>query len=254
MSVIKIIITAVSGIFLAIAAVIILLNNKCGKEIYAEYRNYLTKEDCALKDYIHIGLMLNAKINLYKYMPEILVTEMRKYNVSIKNKITELYGIKQSDFYGEVHSAEKWLYSLLCFALCSLFSLAVILNNGDISTSAVLLGAAIIGAVGLPFLADYELNSKIEKRRMSIQLEFPDFVNTLILLVNAGMTIPKAWEKIVAESKKTTPLYTELRVCLAEIGAGKSETVAYEEFGRRCKVKEVVKFVSVIIPFSNIAS
>lgn len=247
MNVVKIIIAAISGIFFAFALIVMLLNHKKGKEIYSEYCNYLTKEDCALKDYIHIGLMLNSKINLYKYMPELLAAEFRKYNTSVKNKITELYGIKLSEFYAEVHTAEKWLYSLLCFALCSVFSFALILNNGDISTSAVLLGIALLGAVGLPFLADYELNSKIEKRRLSIQLEFPDFVNTLILLVNAGMTIPKAWEKIVSESKKTTPLYNELRYCLAEIGSGKSEAVAYEEFGRRCKVKEIVKFVSVII-------
>lgn len=247
MNVVKMIIAAISGIFFVVALIVMLSNHKKGKEIYCEYCNYLTKEDYTLKDYIHIGLMLNSKINLYKYMPELLASELRKYNVSVKNKITELYGIKFSEFYTEIHAAQKWLYSLLCIALCSAFSFAIILNNGDISTGIVLLGVALCGAIGLPFLADYELNSKIEKRRLSIQLEFPDFVNTLILLVNAGMTIPKAWEKIVSESKKTTPLYNELRYCLAEISAGKSEAAAYEEFGRRCKVKEIVKFVSIII-------
>ncbi len=247
MNVVKIVIAAVSGLLFAIVLIIMLINHKKGKEIYSEYRDYLSKDDCTLKDFIHIGLILNSKINLYKHMPELLVTEMRKYNTSVKNKITELYGIKLSDFYSEIHAAEKWLYSLLCLGLCSIFSLALIMNDGDIATSAILIGTAIIGSIALPFLADYELNSKIEKRRLSIQLEFPDFVNTLILLVNAGMTIPRAWEKIVSESKKDTPLYTELKYCLAEISAGKSEAVAYEEFGRRCKVKEIVKFVSVII-------
>lgn len=247
MNVVKVIIAAISGIFFAIAIILMLLNHKKGKKIYSEYCNYLTKDDCTLKDYIHIGLMLNSKINIYKYMPKVLNTELRKYNISVKNKITELYGVKFSEFYAEIHAAEKWLYSLLCLTFCSAVSFVFVLKNGDISTSVVLLGAAVIGALGLPFLSDYELNSKIEKRRLSIQLEFPDFVNTLILLVNAGMTIPEAWEKIVSESKKTTPLYCELRYCLAEIGAGKSEAVAYEEFGRRCKVKEIVKFVSVII-------
>ncbi len=247
MSILRMIIAGISGIFVIIALIILLANHKKGKEAYSEYREFLNKDDCTLKDYIHIGLMLNSKIDLYKYMPEMLAGEIRKYNTSVKNKIIELYGIKYSDFYSEVHNAEKWLYSLLCFMLCSVFSLAIALNNGDISTCLILLGAAVIGAVGLPFLSDHELNSKIEKRRMSIQLEFPDFVNTLILLVNAGMTIPKAWEKITSESKKNTPLYNELNFCLAEINAGKSEAVAYEEFGRRCKVKEIVKFVSVII-------
>ena len=34
---------------------------------------------------------------------------------------------------------------------------------------------------------------------------------------------------------------------LAEIQSGRPESVAYEEFARRCKVKEVTKFVSVIV-------
>lgn len=247
MDILRIVIMTVSGVFLLIALVALIVCNKAGKDIYSEYKDALNKKDFFLKDYVHIGLFINSKINVYKHMPEILAAEIRKYNTSVKNKIIELYGIKYSDFYSEVHSAIKWLHSLLCFLLCSGFSLALTANKGDISTSIVLLGVAVLGAVGLPFLADYELNSKIEERRTQIQLEFPDFVNTLILLVNAGMTIPKAWEKIVSESKKDTPLYTELRFCLADISAGKSEAIAYEEFGRRCKIKEIIKFVSIII-------
>ena len=243
----RMIVAGIAGVFFLIALIVILTNHKKGKEMYSEYTEFLSKDDCTLKDYIHIGLMLNSKTNIYKFMPEIARVEVRKYAASVKNKINEMYGNKLSDFYEEVHNGEKWLYSLICFALCSGFAMVLALSNGDVSASAVLLGAAVVGAIGLPFLSDYELNSKIEKRRTQIEMEFPDFVNTLILLVNAGMTIPKAWEKIVTESKKTTPLYNELNMCMAEISAGKSEAVAYEEFGRRCRIKEVVKFVSVII-------
>lgn len=247
MSVFRIITAVIAGVFFVFALAILLINNKKGKEVYLEYKDSLDKKECAVRDYIHIGLMLNSTINPYRYVPDVLAAEMRKYAVMVKNKITELHGSKYADFYAEVHNGEKWLYALLCFLLCSMFSLALSLNGSDLSTCIILLGAAVIGAVALPFLADYELNSKIEDRRTSIELEFPDFVNTLILLVNAGMTISKAWEKIVSESTKETPLYTELKFCLAEISAGKPEAVAYEEFGRRCKVKEIVKFVSVII-------
>lgn len=243
----RLIIEAISGVFCAAAVIIILINNQKGKSVYSEYKECLDKKDFPLRDYIHIGLMLNSSINLFKIMPEIAAAEMRKYNSSVNGKINELYGNRYTDFYAEIHGGEKWLYALLCFTLCSFFSLALALSGGDLSASAVLLGAAVIGAAALPFLSDYELNSKIEKRRTAIQLEFPDFVNTLILLVNAGMTIPKAWEKIVSESKKNTPLYDELNMCMAEISTGKSEAAAYEEFGRRCRVKEIVKFVSVII-------
>ncbi len=61
------------------------------------------------------------------------------------------------------------------------------------------------------------------------------------------MTISKAWEKIINENKREHILYREMRYALAEIKAGKPEATAYEEFARRCHVKEVTKFVSVIV-------
>ena len=42
-------------------------------------------------------------------------------------------------------------------------------------------------------------------------------------------------------------LYDEMRIALAEIQAGKPEAMAYESFARRCHVKEVTKFVSIIV-------
>ena len=38
-----------------------------------------------------------------------------------------------------------------------------------------------------------------------------------------------------------------MQYALMEIKAGKPERIAYEEFARRCRVKEVTKFVSVIV-------
>ena len=38
-----------------------------------------------------------------------------------------------------------------------------------------------------------------------------------------------------------------MRYALMDIKAGRPEAVAYEEFARRCRVKEVTKFVSVVV-------
>jgi len=43
---------------------------------------------------------------------------------------------------------------------------------------------------------DRELSGKVNRRRLSIQLDFPDFLNKVILLVNAGMTVSRAWENL----------------------------------------------------------
>jgi len=49
---------------------------------------------------------------------------------------------------------------------------------------------------------DRELSGKVNRRRLSIQLDFPDFLNKVILLVNAGMTVSRAWEKSVTTVKR----------------------------------------------------
>ena len=119
--------------------------------------------------------------------------------------------------------------------------------QGDLSTGMMFIVIGIAAAAGLPFVMDRDLNSRIEKRHTQLRLEFPEFINELVLLVNAGMTIPRAWEKIADKSTGNTPLQRELQICMADIRAGKPMEVAFEEFGRRCRIKEIIKFVSVII-------
>ena len=80
-----------------------------------------------------------------------------------------------------------------------------------------------------------------------MQAEFPDFLNKMILLLGAGMSIPRAWEKIVRESEKATPLSRELYKSLLDIQSGNSILQAYEGFARRCRLPEINKFVTLIL-------
>jgi tight adherence protein C len=97
------------------------------------------------------------------------------------------------------------------------------------------------------YLPDRELDERIKKRHFQLQYDFPDFLNKLVLLVNAGMTVQKAWEKIVKDRKNWTPLYEELNAAYIEIRNGKSEISAYEDFAKRCRIKEITKFVTTVI-------
>ena len=72
-------------------------------------------------------------------------------------------------------------------------------------------------------------------------------MNKLTLLINAGMTVTRAWEKIVSDSKKDSVLYRELSLTVADIQAGKAELYAYEDFAKRCRIPEITKFVSVAV-------
>ena len=179
-------------------------------------------------------------------MPKAAYEPMYRYSKSVKMKVSELYGKKYIDYYSEIHNGSKWLLAVLGFIAMLAFAGINCFNDEHISSIVCVVLSPIV-AIALALLWDKNLDGKIEDRRDAIMIEFPEFINKLTLLVNAGMTIPKAWEKIVTDNKKNTSLYNELDVSLAEIRAGKSEAVAYEEFARRCKVKEIIKFVSVII-------
>ncbi len=216
------------------------------KDVYDEYIEGLDKDEYKLIQLIPIGLYLCDQDLLQRYVPKKLNATLYKYNMATKAKIGEIKGLKYVDYYYQIHVANKIATSISLATISALLGLIMSLQ-GDTVNGFLFSIVACAAMLALPFMLDNDLNKQIENRRMQIQLEFPEFINTLTLLVNAGMTISKAWEKIILDNKKNNPLYEEMAYAYAEIQAGKPEVVAYEEFGRRCKIKEVIKFVSVII-------
>ena len=242
----EIAIIIISGIFLVIGLAVSLISFMKGRGEYDDIIDMLDEDEFKTKALLPIGLFLDDSVELINKLPGNLQTPLRRYDMKVTALLTELYGERERDTYCAVHRASKWVIALLLFCFLSVFAL-IFAGTGDYDTAPIFTALAPVALIAAPFLMDRELNGKIEERREKIILEFPEFINKLILLVNAGSTITGAWNKIVADSKSNTPLYRELRHCRADIQAGKSEAIAYEEFGRRCKVKEVVKFVSVVI-------
>lgn len=219
---------------------------KKGDAEFGEYAEALDEKKFKMKKYLPIGLYLNSHISIMKLLPKMFYEPLYRYNNSVGGKVKELYGVKYFDFYYEIHNATKWLTAVLgALAMIAFAGINCINNEPKSAVICVVLSPVL--ALALSFLMDKDLDGKIDDRRTNIMIEFPEFINKLLLLVNAGMTISKAWEKIVEDNKKDTPLYEELNVSIAEIRAGKPEAVAYEEFARRCKIKEIIKFVSVIV-------
>jgi tight adherence protein C len=216
------------------------------KGLYDAYLETIDKKTYAFKDFMPIGLLLNEKINRRKLLPPKLYKYVYKYESKIKGRVFDLYGIRYGDYYLLMHNGNKTALGLTVATGAALLSV-IMGYQGDSTTCGLFLFAGVAAPIALPLLLDKGLDDKIEKRRNAMQMEFPDFVNKLTLLVNAGMTILKAWEKIVTDNKKDSPLYNEMAYALGEIRAGKPEAIAYEEFGRRCKAKEIIRFVSVIV-------
>ncbi len=217
-------------IFLIVTGVILTLYLLSFKK-YKEFIEPLDAEEFKLKAFIPIGLFV---IDLIKY------GYGSKYDRKLMSKIIEIYGVKYSQYHLQIHWANKIVFVLMAVFFLTLFALSSVPDAGYGVFALLVLGISVV-------ITDSELNDKIKKRRTSMQLDFPDFLNKLTLLINAGMTVTRAWEKIVTDNKKDSVLYRELSLSIADIRAGKSELYAYEEFAKRCRIPEITKFVSVVL-------
>ncbi|HPZ04720.1 MAG TPA: type II secretion system F family protein [Clostridiales bacterium] len=191
----------------------------------------LDKKEYPMKEFLPAGLF-------------ILDTFKHSYNTGYDRRValavTELYGHRKALLMLRVHWGNKISLALLALLFIGFVGMFTEIDGGYLFFCVLILAAVIV-------LSDRELNEKVKKRRQSIQLEFPDFVNKLTLLVNAGLTVSKAWEKAAFDAERQTPLYKELRIAVQAVRAGASEYKAYEEFAKRCHVPAVTRFVTVVL-------
>jgi len=163
-----------------------------------------------------------------------------EYDRKLMMKIIEISGVKYSQFYIRVHWANKIVLMLLGILFSSFVGMFAEMDAGY----AIFV---LVFMIAIAYFSDYELNERIKKRRLAIQMDFPEFLNKLVLLIDAGMTVSRAWEKAVEDNKKESVLYFELETVLTEIKSGKSEQQAYEDFSKRCRTPEVTRLMSVLI-------
>lgn len=93
-----------------------------------------------------------------------------------------------------------------------------------------------------------------KKRKILLELEYPDLVSKLALLLGAGMTLQGAFRKIAgAYGQKRTqnktaemPAYEEMLVACRQMESGVGEQRAYEHFGERCGVASYRKLAGIL--------
>ena len=111
-------------------AILILLfgcKNKAG-DYYSEYMDYIDKKEYSLKDMLPAGFYFAASGIKHKIIPKIVSRKLYKYNNSVTVKITELYGLEYTEFYMQVHNANKYVLSSVAAIVFAL--LAVVMGTG----------------------------------------------------------------------------------------------------------------------------
>lgn len=153
-----------------------------------------------------------------------------------EKKLAEIYGEKYAEYYHYVIVGGQITYGLTIAPFG--FFIGAITND---LTFAILTLAA---AVALIVYLDLDIKSAIDKRREEILSDYPEVLSQLTLLVNAGMVVRDAWEKVAENSDKA--LYKEMQATTVEMKNGGSEIDAFYNFALRCSVKEIRKFASIL--------
>lgn len=205
----------------------------CGKIRYAElikthpypFRN---------KFLLPYSYLLVDRFNLMERMPDL--------TSKIHHKLMKLHG-RSFAAYGS-----KWLYAelLSTSTLCLLVStLLAVLAGGDGS----LLSFGVLISAVIPVLIVRDLDVKIRKKQQLMIMELPEVLSTIVLLVNAGETVNRAWIRCVESKaqKAQTPLYQELAQAVHELEMNVSFSKVMEDFSKRCALHEVSLFTSAIL-------
>lgn len=104
-----------------------------------------------------------------------------------------------------------------------------------------------------------ELEKQFKRRKEQMQLDYPEIVNKFTLLINAGMSIRQAFQRIAEEYESRQQAkgfikryaYEEILILSNELKLGKTESAVYEQFGRRVGLISYMKFAALIMQNSK---
>ena len=117
---------------------------------------------------------------------------------------------------------------------------------------AVLMSMAVLIGILLIALKKQNEEQKVREEKAQMQRDYPEIINKLTLFLGAGMTLKRAWRKIVADYDVEKELwgtryaYEEMRTACNEMDSGIAEAESYERFGRRCGLQEYVKLGALL--------
>lgn len=216
-------------IMLAVSIAYFIINSGV-KQRYCEEIKPLNSKGYSFKGFLPFGL--------WAY-DELKIPSSGAYYVFLYQRIVMIYGTRYAPYYLRIHWSEKFMYFFLGVIAASFI--------GSVSNAGWrYLPVLIIAGIVLFFLTDKNLDDKSKRRKLQLMMTFPVFISKLTLLMNAGMHLRQALERIYADSDKDNPIYAELGIVLDDFASGVGENQAWQEFSERCKVKEITSFSTMM--------
>lgn len=115
--------------------------------------------------------------------------------------------------------------------------------------SVILCLIVVAAAVGSMFLPEQKLLQRKKEKEEQLALAYPEIVSKLCLLIGSGLTVRKAWERIIQDYRETKEFhhaYEEMLLTYYELERGMPEGKAYAAFGRRCRLHGYRKLGSLL--------
>lgn len=160
-----------------------------------------------------------------------------KRSRKLRKELSVIYEPKYADYYIRVVYSMQYTMALTVAALAApLYFLA-----GNILLFIIM----IVGAGAAYYYYGISMEAKIKKRGDEMLSDFSEVVSKLALLVNSGMILNEAWNRVAYSGERT--LYAEMRKSVEEMQNGMSLADALYLFGQRCMLPEIKKFASTLI-------
>lgn len=228
-------IAAIPLVLTGTITVILLINSK-KNQTYIKQVGNLDKSQYPFRDIMPIGLYYADKFGIEKF---------KESNKLLYEKMVSIYGLETEEFF-RLHIANKIILGILSINAVYFLMLA----NGSFSIYMIIMG--IIAGIAAYFLADSMQEEQFKKRSNQIKYDFPEFLTKLVLLINAGLSFERAWEKIMEESSDSeSPLIYELSKTYKDMKSNIPRIKCLNDLSRRCKVKEINKFTSIVLQNIN---
>lgn len=121
------------------------------------------------------------------------------------------------------------------------------LLHAGLEPPAVLMVVLVAAAVGF-YSPKLYISWRIATRRREAQDGFPDALDTLLVCVEAGLSLAAAIERVAREIGRAYPVLGEqLKLVALEIGAGKTREAALRNMADRLGVDEVYSLVTLLL-------
>lgn len=163
-----------------------------------------------------------------------------KFGKELRQQSRLIYGEKYGEYYAQLHWAQA--IALIHLIVTVVLLLAAFTEKQD-SFLMVLAGGMIAAAAGGYYLT--QMKNQLKKRKDDCEIELPNMISKLALLINSGMVLREAWNFTAYGSEGR--LYELMQKSCEEMKNGKSEIDALYQFGMWCSSPVIKKFANAMI-------